>query len=142
MCFPDAQLPGKRGSLGPVDDKGKARQRLGFGQKRGPTGPPVGPSSPGPPGSYVKSTKALFSVIHTPQAMGMPTASHARIEVALSCHRPIPIEPEVMMAAACERACRAATSSGFMNQCEASGRTRKLHRKPTTSIPARMYMVK
>src|SRR5262245_13426211 len=99
--------------------KGRRGKPLDYRQKEGPPEFRRAPLRQGLPDSYLKSTKALFSVIHTPQAMGRPTASHARIEVALSCHRPIPIEPGAT-AAACERACRAATSSGFMNQCGAS----------------------
>src|SRR5580704_7978974 len=66
------------------------------------------------------STSAFDKVIQTPQAIGMPTASHAKIEVASRRHSPMPIDP-LIAPAACDCACSAAISSSFMNHLLASG---------------------
>ena len=72
----------------------------------------------------------------------MPTKAQNSAARASRPPVPIPNEPDgVANAAPAAFACNAATSSGFMNHLSDSGLTRKLQMKPTTNIPARMYIV-
>ena len=89
---------------------------------------------------YWKITIAFVSVIQTPQAIGMPTKHQNNAAFGSSPPLPIPNDPLAAPADAVY-ACKAATSSGFMNHLSASGLIRKLQMKPPTSMPSSTYMV-
>ncbi|MNJ69986.1 hypothetical protein D3C77_663980 [compost metagenome] len=78
-----------------------------------------------------------------PQASGMPTQAQANSTSAMGVRKVDAPTPWVSAATArsCASAFSWASSSSVMKYLGLTGRIARLHRKPSTSMPARMYMV-
>src|SRR5579872_4045742 len=90
--------------------------------------------------AYWNIFAADCSVIHTPQARGMPT--NAQNTAAFQSRPPLPMPYEPAGTTPALAACNLATSSWLMYHLGLTGLTRKLQIRPMISMPHRMYMVK
>src|SRR5262249_3580483 len=90
-----------------------------------------------------KSLTACLSVIHTPHAIGIPTASQAAVMAQAGEGRPIAptAAGRVAAVASCEAASRAASCWGVITYLWSTGLISRLQINPITNRPASTYIV-